>query len=140
MSNNLSLTPTRPYLVRAIYQWLEDNLLTPYLMVDTSQPNVSVPTEYIQDNRIVLNIASRATGNLQINNDYIHFNARFGGVSRELWIPMHAIMGIYAKENSQGMFFDPNEYADYQPEDNNNQPKEKTRPKRQNTAGLRILD
>lgn len=140
MSNNLSLTPTRPYLVRAIYQWLEDNLLTPYLMVDTSQPNVSVPTEYIQDNRIVLNIASRATGNLQINNDYIHFNARFGGVSRELWIPMPAVMGIYAKENSQGMFFDPNEYADYQPEDNNNQPKEKTRPKRQNTAGLRILD
>lgn len=140
MSNNLSLTPTRPYLVRAIYQWLEDNLLTPYLMVDTSQPNVGVPTEYIQDNRIVLNIASRATGNLQINNDYIHFNARFGGVSRELWIPMPAVMGIYAKENSQGMFFDPNEYADYQPEDNNNQPKEKTRPKRQNTAGLRILD
>lgn len=140
MSNNLSLTPTRPYLVRAIYQWLEDNLLTPYLMVDTSQPNVSVPTEYIQDNRIVLNIASRATGNLQINNDYIHFNARFGGVSRKLWIPMPAVMGIYAKENSQGMFFDPNEYADYQPEDNNNQPKEKTRPKRQNTAGLRILD
>lgn len=140
MSNNLSLTPTRPYLVRAIYQWLEDNLLTPYLMVDTSQPNVSVPTEYIQDNRVVLNIASRATGNLQINNDYIHFNARFGGVSRELWIPMPAVMGIYAKENSQGMFFDPNEYADYQPEDNNNQPKEKTRPKRQNTAGLRILD
>lgn len=140
MSNNLSLTPTRPYLVRAIYQWLEDNLLTPYLMVDTSQPNVSVPTEYIQDNRIVLNIASRATGNLQINNDYIHFNARFGGVSRELWIPMPAVMGIYAKENSQGMFFDPNEYADYQPEDNNNQPKEKTRTKRQNTAGLRILD
>ena len=110
MENDLTLTPTRPYMVRAIFEWLEDNHLTPHLMVDATQPNVNVPQEHVQEGRIVLNIASRATGNLVIDNDYIHFHARFGGVSRELWVPMAAVMGIYARENSQGMFFDPNEY------------------------------
>ena len=110
MENDFQLTPTRPYMVRAIFEWLEDNNLTPHIMVDTTQPNVTVPVEYVQDGRIVLNIASRATGNLVINNDFINFHARFGGVSQELWVPMQAVMGIYARENSQGMFFDPTEY------------------------------
>mgnify|MGYP002664683697 FL=1 len=110
MENDFQLTPTRPYMVRAIFEWLEDNNLTPHIMVETTQPNVTVPVEYVQDGRIVLNIASRATGNLVINNDFINFHARFGGVSQELWVPMQAVMGIYARENSQGMFFDPTEY------------------------------
>lgn len=136
-----TLTPTRPYMVRAIFEWLEDNQLTPYIMVDTTQPHVSVPAEYIQDGRIVLNIASRATGNLKIDNDYVHFNARFGGISREIWVPMQALMGIYAKENSQGMFFDPSEYADYQPQSSATPtPKAEKRPKRENKAGLKVLD
>ena len=103
-----------------------------------------MPVEYVQDGRIVLNIASRATGNLVINNDFINFHARFGGVSQELWVPMQAVMGIYARENSQGMFFDPTEYDNApQSEINASQPAESTevqRPKRENKAGLKILD
>ena len=144
MENDFQLTPTRPYMVRAIFEWLEDNNLTPHIMVDTTQPNVTVPVEYVQDGRIVLNIASRATGNLVINNDFINFHARFGGVSQELWVPMQAVMGIYARENSQGMFFDPTEYDNApQPDINASQPAESTevqRPKRENKAGLKILD
>ena len=144
MENDFQLTPTRPYMVRAIFEWLEDNNLTPHIMVDTTQPNVTVPVEYVQDGRIVLNIASRATGNLVINNDFINFHARFGGVSQELWVPMQAVMGIYARENSQGMFFDRTEYDNPpQSEINASQPAESTevqRPKRENKAGLKILD
>ena len=144
MENDFQLTPTRPYMVRAIFEWLEDNNLTPHIMVDTTQPNVTVPVEYVQDGHIVLNIASRATGNLVINNDFINFHARFGGVSQELWVPMQAVMGIYARENSQGMFFDPTEYDNApQSEINASQPAESTevqRPKRENKAGLKILD
>lgn len=137
------LTPTRPYMIRAIYEWLEDNLLTPYVMVDTTVPNVDVPVEHIQEDRIVLNIASQATGNLTIDNDYIHFNARFGGVSREIWVPIQAVIGIYAKENSQGMFFDPNEYANYQldfEEDDFEEEVETTQETPRKQPTLRILD
>ncbi|WP_227430688.1 ClpXP protease specificity-enhancing factor [Psychrobacter sp. I-STPA6b] len=132
------LSPTRPYMVRAIYEWLEDNYLTPYLMVDTTVEHVQVPTEYIQDGRIVLNIASRATGNMNMDNDFISFSARFGGVSRDLWVPMQAVMGIYAKENSQGMFFDPSEYENYQPATSDDT-QTKAKPKRENKAGLKVL-
>ena len=136
---DLSLPPTRPYMVRAIYEWIEDNNLTPYLMVNTTLDNVVVPTEHIQDGRIVLNIASRATGNMHMDNEYISFSARFGGVSRDLWIPMQAVMGIYARENSQGLFFDPNEYDNYQPEESEKPTPADKKPKRANKAGLKVL-
>ncbi|MFZ2844275.1 ClpXP protease specificity-enhancing factor [Psychrobacter sp.] len=143
MSETTSITPTRPYMVRALYQWIEDNEFTPYLMVDATVDNVQIPREHVQDGRIVLNIASRATGNMSMENDYIHFSARFGGVSQEIWVPLIAVLGIYAKENSQGMFFDPNEYDDYQPEDDSvMSPKITTaapKPKRDNKAGLKVL-
>lgn len=139
----LSITPTRPYMVRALYQWIEDNALTPYLMVDATADNVQIPREHVQDGRIVLNIASRATGNMSMENDYIHFSARFGGVSQEIWVPLQAVMGIYAKENSQGMFFDPNEYDDFVPENEAATISKKTpaapKPKRDNKAGLKVL-
>lgn len=144
--DSIATTPTRPYMVRALYQWIEDNALTPYLMVDATVDNVQIPTEYVQDGRIVLNIASRATGNMTMANEYIHFNARFGGVSQEIWVPLPAVIGIYAKENSQGMFFDPNEYDDYEPEDfdgasipKTNAPADVPKPKRDNKAGLKVL-
>ncbi|WP_201595015.1 ClpXP protease specificity-enhancing factor [Psychrobacter fulvigenes] len=145
MSETTSITPTRPYMVRAIYQWIEDNALTPYLMVDATAENVQVPTEHVQDGRIVLYIASRATGNMSMENDYIHFSARFGGVSQDIWVPLTAVMGIYAKENSQGMFFDPKEYENYQPEEESQaspsaSPKATApKPKRENRAGLKVL-
>ncbi len=145
MSDTTSISPTRPYMVRAIYQWIEDNDLTPYLMVDATAENVQIPVEHVQDGRIVLNIASRATGNMSMENDYVHFSARFGGVSQEIWVPLTAILGIYAKENSQGMFFDPNEYDNYEPEDDatSESPKANAaaaaKPKRDNKAGLKVL-
>ncbi len=144
MSETTSVTPTRPYMVRALYQWIEDNAFTPYLMVDATAENVQIPMEHVQDGRIVLNIASRATGNMRMENDYIHFSARFGGVSQEIWVPLTAVMGIYAKENSQGMFFDPSEYENYEPEDDlvdgsNTSPAAAPKPKRSNKAGLKVL-
>ncbi len=146
MSETTSITPTRPYMVRALYQWIEDNELTPYLMVDATAKNLQIPTEHVQDGRIVLNIASRATGNMSMENDYIHFSARFGGVSQDIWVPLTAVLGIYAKENSQGMFFDPNEYDNYEPTEdaftpstNKNTPTAPTKPKRDNKAGLKVL-
>ena len=144
MSETTSITPTRPYMVRALYQWIEDNLLTPYLMVDATADNLQIPREHVQDGRIVLNIASRATGNMNMGNDYINFSARFGGVSQEIWVPLTAVLGIYAKENSQGMFFDPNEYDNYVPEEDSatipqNNSTAAPKPKRDNKAGLKVL-
>ncbi|OTG75188.1 ClpXP protease specificity-enhancing factor [Acinetobacter sp. ANC 4169] len=106
----LNLTPTRPYLARAIYEWICDNNLTPYLLVDATQPNTMVPEQFIQDGQIVLNIVPHAVHQLTMSNDAITFSARFGGVSRDIYVPLNAVMGIYARENGQGLFFDPNEY------------------------------
>ncbi len=143
MSEMTSITPTRPYMVRAIYEWIEDNALTPYLVVDATAENLQIPREHVQDGRIVLNIASRATGNMSMENDYIHFSARFAGVSQEIWVPLIAVIGIYAKENSQGMFFDPSEYENYQPEEDSVAPSKQSntasKPKRDNKAGLKVL-
>ena len=106
----LNLTPTRPYLARAIYEWICDNNLTPYLLVDATQPNTMVPEQFIQDGQIVLNIVPHAVHKLHMGNEVITFSARFGGVSRDIYVPLNAVLGIYARENGQGLFFDPNEY------------------------------
>ncbi len=106
----LNLTPTRPYLARAIYEWICDNNLTPYLLVDATQPNTMVPEQFIQDGQIVLNIVPHAVHKLTMSNDAITFSARFGGVSRDIYVPLNAVLGLYARENGQGLFFDPNEY------------------------------
>ena len=110
----LNLTPTRPYLARAIYEWICDNNLTPYLLVDATQPNTMVPEQFIQDGQIVLNIVPHAVHKLHMGNDAITFSARFGGVSRDIYVPLNAVLGIYARENGQGLFFDPNEYEGIQ--------------------------
>lgn len=100
-------SPKRPYLLRAYYDWLVDNDFTPYLVVDATYWGVNVPVEYVQDGQIVLNLSANATGNLQLANDFIQFNARFKGVSRELYIPMGAALAIYARENGDGVMFEP---------------------------------
>ncbi|HAO59434.1 MAG TPA: ClpXP protease specificity-enhancing factor [Psychrobacter sp.] len=143
MTEELNLTPTRPYMIRAFYEWLEDNALTPYLLVDATQDNLVIPTEHVQDGKIVLNIASQATGNMNIDNNYINFNARFGGVSRELWIPMQAVMALFAKENqSIAMPFDPSEYDNFTPEEpepSKPKPSKAETVERAKKAGLKIL-
>lgn len=101
------LTARRPYLLRAFYDWLLDNQLTPHLVVDINLPGVQVPLEYARDGQIVLNIAPRAVGNLDLANDEVRFNARFGGVPRQVSVPMAAVLAIYARENGAGTMFEP---------------------------------
>ncbi len=103
------MTPSRPYLVRAINEWLVDNNLTPHVLVDATRTGVQVPVAYVQEGRIVLNIAPGAVRDLFIRNDVLAFSARFGGVPMEVCVPMAAVLAIYARENGQGMFFDENE-------------------------------
>ena len=95
---------SKPYLVRALYEWCADSGLTPYLTVRVNE-RTRVPTEYVKNGEIILNISPDATRNLTLGNDLIQFSARFNGVSRELSIPMEAVNGIFAKENGQGLFF-----------------------------------
>ncbi|WP_165463230.1 ClpXP protease specificity-enhancing factor [Atlantibacter sp.] len=101
------LSPRRPYLLRAFYEWLLDNQLTPHLVVDVTLPGVNVPMEYARDGQIVLNIAPRAVGNLELANDEVRFNARFGGVPRQVYVPLAAVLAIYARENGAGTMFEP---------------------------------
>lgn len=103
------MTSTRPYLVRAIYEWLLDNDCTPYILVDATQPGVTVPPQVIRDGQVVLNLAPRAIDGLHLGNDHLRFRARFSGVSFEVWVPMAALLAIYAQENGQGMMFGPEE-------------------------------
>lgn len=114
----LNLTPTRPYLARAIYEWICDNNLTPYLLVDATRPNTDVPTQFVQEGQIVLNILPSAVHQLHMSNDAISFSARFGGASKDIYVPLNAVLGIYAKENGQGLFFDPDEYANVNLDEN----------------------
>lgn len=109
--SELTLNPTRPYLARAIYEWICDHQLTPYLLVDATRPFTDVPTQFIQDGQIVLNVAPHAVHRFNMSNEAISFSARFGGVSKDIYIPLAALLGIYARENGQGLFFDPDEYA-----------------------------
>ena len=99
------MTSQKPYLIRAIYEWLIDNELTPYLLVDASFDGVQVPNEYIHDGKIVLNIAPDAVKNFLTDNEWISFSARFSGKSMELFIPIASVQAIYSKENNEGMFF-----------------------------------
>jgi stringent starvation protein B len=105
------LTSTKPYLIRAIYEWILDNGLTPHLLVDARYPGTQVPAEFVEDGRIVLNIAPSAVRNLVIGNERTVFGARFAGVARELDLPTEAVIGIFSRENRQGMVFPEPEYA-----------------------------
>jgi stringent starvation protein B len=98
-------------LLRAIYEWINDNSFTPYLLINAEEKGVFVPQQYIKDGQIVLNIAPHAVQQLLMDNNAVGFSARFGGVPQQVYVPMRAIMGLYARENGQGLFFDTNEYA-----------------------------
>jgi stringent starvation protein B len=95
---------TRPYLVRALHDWCTDNGFTPYIAVHVG-PSVQVPMEYVKNNEIMLNVSFEATSNLRLGNDFIEFKARFGGVTREIIVPVEHVVAIYARENGQGMAF-----------------------------------
>jgi len=99
------LISTKPYMIRAIHEWCVDNGLTPHLLVVVNE-QTRVPQAYVKDGEIVLNVNYSATKDLHMDNNAIVFSARFGGVSHNMYIPVNAVRGIYARENGQGMFFE----------------------------------
>jgi stringent starvation protein B len=102
--NALESTSTRPYLIRALYEWCTDNGFTPYVAVLVDE-TVQVPREYVKNGEIVLNISYDATSSLKLGNDFIEFKARFAGTAREIMVPVNRVIAIYARENGQGMAF-----------------------------------
>ena len=98
-------TSKRPYLIRAMHEWMTDNDLTPYVVLDASTENLQVPETYISDEKLILNISYSATRNLVLGDDSMSFETRFEGVSRQIDVPTSAVIGIYAQETGQGMIF-----------------------------------
>ena len=105
------MSSNRPYMLRALVEWINDNGLTPHLQVDAHAPGVRVPAFAVRDDKVTLNIALRAVAHLQMDNDAVSFQARFGGVSHSVYVPMAAIEAVYARENGQGMVFPPEPQA-----------------------------
>ena len=97
------MTSNRPYLIRAVYEWIADNDMTPHLLVDAQYAGMRVPMQAVKDGRVVLNIAARAVNQLELGNEEIRFLARFGGVSQSVRVPLPAVLAIYALESGQGM-------------------------------------
>lgn len=139
------MTSNKPYLIRALYEWLVDNDATPHIMVDTTYTDVMIPSGIEKDGQVVLNIAMRAVTGLEMHNTHITFLARFGGKSHNIYIPMQAVMAIYSMEDGEGMMFAENtstkkpdqqeaSTADKQPakKDSKEKPKEKK-------SGLKIV-
>lgn len=107
----MALAGSRPYLVRAIHEWLVDGGLTPHLLVDVSWPGAALPPLPAADGRLVFNVAPTAVRDLYLGNDEVAFSARFSGVAEYVRVPIGAVLGIYARENGEGLFFDPGEYT-----------------------------
>lgn len=129
----MQMTSSRPYLIRAMYQWIADNGMTPHLLVDVSVDGVRVPTQHIQNGKIILNIAPMAINGLVLGDTEITFSARFSGKSMGLLIPVEAVLAVYAKENGQGMMFSENDGATSSPDNDDPDPDKPRRP------GLRVV-
>ena len=110
------MNSSRPYIIRAIYDWIVDNDCTPHLLVDVEVDGVDVPQSYVSDGQIVLNISPTAVVGLEMGNQIVSFNGRFGGVATDIMVPIKAILGIYARENGQGMVFDTTDEPDNPPD------------------------
>ena len=113
------MTPSKPYLVRALYEWILDNDSTPYILVDTSSDEVLIPPGIANDGKVVLNLAPSAIENLEMTNEHVSFSARFKGVAENIYCPISSLLAIYARENGEGMMFPAEESADNvdQPDD-----------------------
>ncbi len=145
MSNeSVPMSSNRPYLLRAIYDWISDNNLTPYVLVDAGYEGVRVPPQVVKNGQVVLNLAMRAVANLDLGNDWISFQARFSGVSQAIHIPVQAVLALYAQENGQGMMFPAEEGGDApppsapEPDDTSAAPERAEKPKR-GASHLRVV-
>lgn len=123
------MTSSRPYLVRAMYQWIVDNGTTPYLLVDAANKGSVVPSDHIQDGKIVLNIAPMAISSLILGDDEISFSARFSGRAQSISVPIQAVLAIYARENGQGMMFTEDDGAMANDSDSNDDEPDPDKPK-----------
>ena len=103
----MTMSSSRPHLVRALYDWIIENECTPYILVNAFADDVEVPQEHVKDGQIILNISPSAVQSLFIRNEAIDFDGRLAGIPKRVYVPISAVMGIYAKENGQGMIFDP---------------------------------
>ncbi len=138
----MQMTSSRPYLVRAMYQWICDNGLTPYLLVDAMAKDCMVPAEHIQDGKIILNVAPTAVSGVVLGDEAVTFSARFSGKPESIYIPVDAVLAIYARENGQGMMFSEEGNTEsamdnHEPDDNDPEP---TKPKPTGTGpNLRVV-
>ena len=107
--NEPGLLSRRPYLLRAMHEWITDNLQTPHVVVDATMAGVSVPQQFVQNGKIILNVSHSATNGLALGNDVVRFRARFGAATHDISVPVAAILGIYARETGQGMIFSEND-------------------------------
>lgn len=111
------MTSLKPYLIRSVYEWIVDNEMTPYLLVNAEHPDAVLPEVFIKDNQIILNVRPAAVQNLLLGDDDIEFNARFSGKPMHVIAPVNAILAIYAQENGQGMVFDAKKDDNTSPDD-----------------------
>ncbi len=134
------MTSSRPYLLRAIYEWIVDNNLTPYILVDAMAPHVEAPERFVEDGRIILNIAKVAVANLVLENEFLEFDARFSGITHHIYVPIEAIHAIYAHENGRGMVFNETDLSDDEPPRSTppSTPKS-SRPPKKNKPHLKIV-
>jgi stringent starvation protein B len=131
------MTSTRPYLLRAFYEWMCDNQFTPYIVLNAEMPGVEVPKHYVENGQIILNISTEAVDALELGNDHLKFDARFSGVLRHIIAPTKAVLAIYAHENGQGVVFSEEETAE-EGEDET-PPPEPTKPNPKGKANLRVV-
>lgn len=134
------MTTTRPYLIRAINEWACENDLTPHLLVNALAEGAIVPTQFIKDGQIVLNISPSAVQNIELGNDWVLFSARFSGQAMNIEVPVNAVLAIYARENGQGIFF-PEEDGSPEPEggENKNKPVIKPAGKKADKPLLKVV-
>lgn len=124
----MTMSSSRPYLIRALYEWIVDNNCTPHVLVNAMAAGVSVPQQHVKNGQIVLNVSPGAIANFLLDNNLMQFDARFSGVPMRIVVPMHAVLGIYARENGQGMIFEPEEPAP-PPDDNGGDARPEPKPR-----------
>jgi stringent starvation protein B len=110
----MSMSSSRPFIIRALYEWIVENACTPYILVNAFADDVEVPQEHVKDGQIVLNISPSAVESLVVENKALEFNGRFAGIPTRVYVPITAVLGIYARENGQGMVFD-NDAGSHEP-------------------------
>ncbi len=138
------MNSNKPYLLRALYDWINDNRLTPYVLIDANVGDMDIPRDFVEDGKIVLNISPSAARDMDLSNDYISFKASFSGKNMNVYFPSHAVVAIYAKENGQGMVF-PKENEEVADADDNTsnsaieQPVEKRKENKKDRSYLKVI-